>query len=232
MTPEEIQQRVLYRDGLVLIIDKPAGIPVHSGPKGGENLEQYFTHLCYGWSKPPALAHRLDRDTSGCLVLGRHPKALRKLGRLFSGAGVDKTYWAVTHGHPTSDSGQINLPLTKQSRNKQSWWVTVDQAGGKSSVTDYKVLGKTEKYSWIECYPRTGRTHQIRVHLAAIGCPIVGETIYAGRELDDTTQPVLHLLSRSITLPLSANKPPITTTASPPKHMHDLLRQCGWNPNS
>lgn len=229
MTPEDIQNRVLYRDGLMLIIDKPAGIPVHAGPKGGENLEQYFDHLCFGWSKPPSLAHRLDRDTSGCLVLGRHPKALRKLGKLFESSGVQKTYWAVTQGHPPADAGQINLPLAKLSKDTRSWWVKVDEAEGKPSVTDYKVLGRTSTHTWVECYPRTGRTHQIRVHLAALGCPIVGETIYAGRELKDTTQPILHLLSRSISIPLGAGKPLVTATAPVPPHMRALLEACGWS---
>lgn len=228
MTPEEIQARVLYRDGLILIIDKPAGIPVHAGPKGGPNLEHYLDGLRFGLPKPPALAHRLDRDTSGCLVLGRHPKALRKLGELFSSGKAQKTYWAVTQGHPPAEKGQINLPLSKKSKDKRSWWMKVDEEEGKPSITDYKVMGKTEKNAWLELYPRTGRTHQLRVHLAAIGCPIVGETIYAGRELSDTTQPVLHLHSRSISLPLNGNKEPIEATANPPKHMHALLKANGW----
>src|SRR6266540_2802986 len=92
MTPEEITARVLYRDGLMLVIDKPAGFAVHRGPKGGASLEDYFDALRFGLPRVPALAHRLDRDTSGCLVLGRHRKALAALGRLFKHGRIGKTY--------------------------------------------------------------------------------------------------------------------------------------------
>jgi tRNA pseudouridine32 synthase / 23S rRNA pseudouridine746 synthase len=95
-----LADRVLYRDGLVLVIDKPAGIAVHPGPGGGPDLESGFDQLRFGLRHPPALAHRLDRDTSGCLVLGRHPKALRRLGALFADGRVEKVYWAVVEGRP------------------------------------------------------------------------------------------------------------------------------------
>src|SRR5579859_5724343 len=100
MTPDEILARVLYRDPLMLVIDKPAGLPVHTGPGGGETVEDAFPHLRYGLPKPPSLAHRLDRDTSGCLILGRHHKALSKLGKLFQAGRIGKTYWAVAVGLP------------------------------------------------------------------------------------------------------------------------------------
>ena len=100
MTPEEIVARLLYRDGLMLVIDKPAGFAVHKGPKGGESLEEHFDALRFGLPRAPALAHRLDRDTSGCLVLGRHRKALAELGRLFKSGRIGKTYWAVVEGWP------------------------------------------------------------------------------------------------------------------------------------
>src|SRR5881397_3853071 len=109
MTAEEIVARLIYRDGLMLVIDKPAGLPVHKGPKGGESLEDYFGALRFGLPRPPALAHRLDRDTSGCLVLGRHRKALAALGRLFKSGQVEKSYWAVVAGGPTQDEGRIEL---------------------------------------------------------------------------------------------------------------------------
>src|ERR1700738_4318621 len=95
LTAEEIQARVLHRDGLMLVIDKPAGLPVHRGPKGGANLEPSFAGFRFGLPRPPALAHRLDRDTSGCLVLGRHRKATASLGRLFKSGQGGQTYWAV-----------------------------------------------------------------------------------------------------------------------------------------
>lgn len=228
MTPHEIEQLILYRDAMVIILNKPAGIPVHPGPKGGENLEQYFTHLRFGWQKDPALAHRLDRDTSGCLVLGRHPKALRKLGILFQEGKVEKTYWAVVHGHLPQKKGRIDLPLAKRSKDTRSWWVKVDHEEGKPSVTDYEVLGEAEGYSWVACHPRTGRTHQIRVHMAAIGHPIVGEPIYDEPNRNRKDLPPLHLHSRAISLPLNPNKDPLGAEAPPPEHMLALLKRCGW----
>src|SRR5260370_19761523 len=110
MTPEEILARLIYRDGLMLVIDKPAGLPVHKGPKGGESLEDYFDALRFGLPRRPALAHRLDRDTSGCLVLGRHRKALAALGRLFKSGRIEKSYWAVVAAGPTQAHGRIDLP--------------------------------------------------------------------------------------------------------------------------
>src|ERR1700761_1173527 len=111
MTPEQMVSRLLYRDGLMLVIDKPPGLAVHRGPNGGESLEDGFDALRFGLPRAPALAHRLDRDTSGCLVLGRHRKALEKLGLLFKQGRVSKTYWAVVEGGPAEQEGLIDLPL-------------------------------------------------------------------------------------------------------------------------
>src|SRR5437016_11525048 len=128
MTPEEMVARVLYRDGLMLVIDKPAGMAVHRGPKGGASLEDHFGALRYGLPRAPALAHRLDRDTSGCLVLGRHRKALAELGRLFKTGRVGKTYWAVVEGSPEADEGRIELPLGRLDESRCLWKKT-DQNG-------------------------------------------------------------------------------------------------------
>ena len=177
MTPDDLVARVLYRDALMLVIDKPAGIAVHAGPKGGPSLDAMMGALRFGLPRAPRLAHRLDRATSGCLVLGRHRKALDRLGRLFAGGRVAKTCWAGVLGRPATETGIVELPLALRSDDPRSWWMKVDPAG-QPAVTEYRVLGVADGLAWLELKPRTGRTHQIRVHLALIGHPIVGDKIY------------------------------------------------------
>ena len=142
VTPDEITARLLYRDGLMLVIDKPAGFAVHKGPKGGESLEDHFGALRFGLPRAPALAHRLDRDTSGCLVLGRHRKALAELGRLFKSGRIAKTYWAVVEGGPVEDEGRIDLPLGRKDATR-GWWMKHDPQG-QPAVTTWKVLGRAQ----------------------------------------------------------------------------------------
>jgi RluA family pseudouridine synthase len=230
MKAEEIQARLLYRDGLVLILDKPAGLPVHVGPGGGDNLERHFEHLRFGLPKPPALAHRLDRDTSGCLALGRQHKGLSRLGKLFQEGRVEKTYWAVTTAAPPKKAGTIDASLKKLSTRAGGWRMVVvgpDDAEGQKSITDYKVLGEGAGLTWLEMRPRTGRTHQIRVHLAHLGCPILGEPQYLPPNSPHPTQP-LHLHARALVLPLYPKKDPIRAEAPPPPHMLAALRACGY----
>jgi tRNA pseudouridine32 synthase / 23S rRNA pseudouridine746 synthase len=217
----DLVERVLYRDGLVLVIDKPAGIPVHSGPGGGPHLEHWFALLRFGLKRPPALAHRLDRDTSGCLVLGRHPKALRRLGRLFAEGAVEKVYWAVVAGVPAEPEGRIDAALAKQPRGTVGWHMVVDPAG-QTAITDYRVLGAAGGRAWLELRPRTGRTHQIRVHCAALGCPVVGDPAYGGPRGEP-----LHLHARSIALPLYPARPPIAVSAPVPPHLRAALSRLG-----
>jgi tRNA pseudouridine32 synthase/23S rRNA pseudouridine746 synthase/23S rRNA pseudouridine1911/1915/1917 synthase len=213
---------VLYRDALMLILDKPAGIAVHAGPRGGANLEQGFGALRFGLPNDPALAHRLDRDTSGCLVLGRHRKALSKLGRLFSSGAVEKTYWAVVEGTPPADDGRIELALRKVT-NKAGWRMIVDPAG-QAAITTWRVLGRGDGLTWLELQPATGRTHQIRVHCAsALGCPVRGDPVYG----DAKGQP-LHLHARAVTVPLYPTRDPVRATAPVPAHLLAALRACGF----
>jgi tRNA pseudouridine32 synthase/23S rRNA pseudouridine746 synthase/23S rRNA pseudouridine1911/1915/1917 synthase len=215
--------RVLYRDGLILVIDKPAGIAVHPGPGGGPDLESGFGALRFGLPYPPALAHRLDRDTSGCLVLGRHPKALRRLGALFAGGRVEKIYWAVVHGAPADAEGRIETGLKKLIR--ATGWRMVADPEGQRAVTEYRVLGAAGGRAWLELRPRTGRTHQIRVHCAALGCPVVGDRVYGRPE---SAGPLL-LHARAIALPLYPARPPIEVTAPVPPHMLAGLERLGYD---
>ncbi len=218
----DIEARLLYRDGLMLVVDKPAGLPVHGGPGGGDNLERHFDALRFGLPKAPGLAHRLDRDTSGCLVLGRHRKALAKLGKLFAEGQVEKVYWAVVQGSPAADEGRIEAPLLKQNNRTGGWRMVVDPAG-QAAVTDWRILGRSEKTTWIEFRPRTGRTHQIRVHGAELACPLLGDPQYGGPAGQ------LHLHARSITVPLYKNRAAIAVTAPVPAHMRDALVACGFD---
>lgn len=224
LTPEALQARVLYRDADILIIDKPAGLAVHAGPKTATDLEALLPALRLDGREVPRLAHRLDADTSGCLVLARHAKALTRLGRAFSGHGVEKTYWAVVEGGPEADLGRIDLPLAK--RNDKSGWRIVADAKGQPSVTDFRVLGRADGVAWLELKPATGRTHQLRVHMAEAGWPMVGDPFYGSGK---TSARPLHLMARRITLPpLGANRPAATAEAPPPDHMRALLAACGW----
>jgi tRNA pseudouridine32 synthase/23S rRNA pseudouridine746 synthase/23S rRNA pseudouridine1911/1915/1917 synthase len=218
--PSKIADRVLFRDGLVIILDKPSGIPVHSGPAGGPHLEHWFPLLRFGLPRPPALAHRLDRDTSGCLVLGRHPKALRRLGRLFAEGNVEKVYWAVVAGAPPEPEGRIEANLKKLTRGT-GWQMVVDPDGLRA-ITDYRVFGQAGGRSWLELRPRTGRTHQIRVHCATLGCPVLGDPQYGG-----PAGMTLHLHSRSVSLPLYADRA-VNATAPVPLHMLGALTALGY----
>ncbi|MGH6945348.1 MAG: RluA family pseudouridine synthase [Geminicoccaceae bacterium] len=225
MNPDELLARVLYRDGLMLIIDKPAGLPVHKGPKGGPSVEELAESLRFGLPRRPELAHRLDKDTSGCLVLGRHRKALARLGRLFAAGRIDKTYWAIVQGAPPAEVGRIELALARRSKER-GWWMKVED-GGLASITDYRVVARGERSSFLELYPRTGRTHQLRVHLAAIGCPVLGDAIYGPRD-GSKALPPLHLHARSVAIPLYPNREPITAAAPPPAHLRAALHACGF----
>ncbi|MBM3646369.1 MAG: RNA pseudouridine synthase [Alphaproteobacteria bacterium] len=226
LTAAEIQARVLYRDGLILVIDKPAGLAVHAGPSKAPNLEECFDALRFGLPRPPALAHRLDADTSGVLVLGRHPKALSKLGRLFSGRDTEKVYWAVVRGAPPADHGTFDQKLLKVN-TRQGWSVKVSDKG-QIAVTRYKVLGRGSGMTWLELRPETGRTHQIRVHCAAAGCPVIADRLYGEAE----PGAMLHLQARAIVLPLSKAKPAVAVTAPPPVHMLEALQACGFSPST
>lgn len=203
-----------------MILDKPAGLAVHAGPRGGASLDDLLPAFAFGRKRLPQPAHRLDTDTAGCLVLGRTKPALAKLGALFAAHRVAKTYWAVVRGAPEGAAGVIQAPLAKRSTAARGWWMAVDPAG-QPAATAWRVLGRGDGLAWIELRPRTGRTHQLRAHCAHAGWPILGDERYGGGAGP------MQLLARAITLPL---EPPVTATAAPPAHMLGALQACGWLP--
>src|SRR5579863_2463866 len=206
MNATETSLSVLYRDALMLVIDKPAGVAVHAGPKGGPSLEDRFDELRFGLPRPPALAHRLDRDTSGCLVLGRHRKALAKLGLLFKHGKISKTYWALVAGGPVENEGAIDAPLGRLDAER-GWWMKIDPAGQRAE-TLWQVRGRGvldgAPVAWMELTPLTGRTHQLRVHCAHSGWPILGDPVYGDRSKPEAR---LNLLARSVRVPLYSGRP-------------------------
>ena len=206
---------ILFQDQRFVVLDKPAGLAVHAGPRGGASVEDVFPHLSRR-KDGPWLAHRLDADTAGCLVVALRKAALIAAQAEFAGGRAEKTYWAVCRGAPAADSGTIDTPLLRHS--DKSGWRMVADAGGQTARTDWRVLGRGGGMSWIEFHPKTGRTHQIRAHAALLGCPLLGDPIYG-----DGSGP-LHLLARSIHLRLI---PPLQAQAPIPPHMRAALAACG-----
>lgn len=228
LSEKELLDRVIYRDQLIIVMNKPVNMPVHAGPKGGPSFEDHFTKLQFGYKETPKLAHRLDRDTSGCLVLGRNDRALRRMGRLFESGQIDKTYWAVTECAPPKKTGRIETPLRKIKLPK-GWSMQpcgINDPDAQTAVTDYTVIKTFEDgKALLELSPQTGRTHQLRVHLQSIDCPIVGDWLY-GINKDRPASgdfPLLHLHARRISFPLHHDQPPVDVTAEVPDHFKEAV---------
>ena len=205
---------ILFRDARFVVLDKPAGLPAHPGPRGGASVEDIFPSLSRR-RDGPWLAHRLDADTAGCLVVALRRAALHAAQAAFAAGAAEKTYWAVVEGGPDADAGTIDAPLLKVS-DRAGWRMRVD-ARGQPALTEWRVRGRGAGIAWLEVRPRTGRTHQVRAHCAALGCPLLGDPVYgAGRGR-------LHLLARAIRLPLA---PPVVAEAPVPAHMRAALAAC------
>ncbi|HEY0185180.1 MAG TPA: RluA family pseudouridine synthase [Rhodopila sp.] len=209
---------ILFRDQRFVVLDKPAGLPVHGGPAGGRSVEDWFGILSRR-KEGPWLAHRLDADTAGCLVIALRRTPLLAAQDAFSSGRVRKTYWAVVQGQVRGDHGTIIAPLRRVTA-PQGWRMIVDERSGQPATTDWRVLGRSDAGCWLELRPRTGRTHQIRVHCATLGTPIIGDARYGAGDGG------LHLLARAIHLPLD---PPVDATAPPPAHMRAALAACGFH---
>jgi tRNA pseudouridine32 synthase/23S rRNA pseudouridine746 synthase len=232
LSQDDLPFALLHRDAMMLVIDKPAGLPVHRGPaaKGRSVpvLTDYLDALRFGLPRRPEAAHRLDKDTSGCLVLGRHPRAMAQLNQLFRDGRIGKTYWAVVEGEPAQDEGLIDIALAKRAPER-GWWMKPDPAG-LPSQTRYRVLGRGRldgvALAWLALEPLTGRTHQLRVHCAESGWPIRGDEIYG--TAPRSGGPGLQLHAAGITIPLHPKREPVQVMAEAPGHMQAALAACGW----
>jgi tRNA pseudouridine32 synthase/23S rRNA pseudouridine746 synthase len=205
------EKYVLFIDGEAIVIDKPAGLAVHPGSKTPESLEDYLKHFRFGFQRPPLPVHRLDRDTSGCLLLARNPKAHKRFQRALEGKQVTKSYLAVLAGVPEAEEGTVDVPLTKVSTAEAGWRMVGDEKG-KPSVSHWRRLAVKDGRALVLFSPETGRTHQLRVHAAdGIGVPIAGDPVYG-----DGRGPML-LHARSIRVERDG-KPPVEATAPLPPH--------------
>lgn len=173
-----IQDHVLFLDGEAIVIDKPAGLPVDAPRDGSISLENHLSHLTFGFQRWPQAVHRLDRDTSGCLLLSRNPKAHARFQQAFEAGAVGKRYVAILDGVPAGEEGVVDLPLAKVSTAAEGWRMTGKPAG-KAARTAWRVLRTEGARALVEFRPETGRTHQIRVHaLEGLGVPVLGDPVY------------------------------------------------------
>lgn len=184
--------RILFLDGEALVIDKPAGLPVDPPRDGSLSLENHLEALRLGFRRWPLAVHRLDRDTSGCLLLARNPKAGARFQRAFEAGEVEKTYVAVLDGIPGESAGTIDLALAKVS-SAAAGWRMMPRTDGKAARTDWRVLATHDGRALVEFRPATGRTHQIRVHAAAgLGAAVVGDPVYGSTDATGRAGMLLH----------------------------------------
>ena len=240
-----LQAAVLYRDDNLIALDKPAGLAVQGGSGQRRHLDGMLDALRFGSGERPRLVHRLDRDTAGVLLLARTVPAARALTAAFRGKDTQKVYWALVAGVPAERRGLIDLPLAKQmakhGEGRRGEAVAVDEDAdsetGKPARTLYQVVQSHGKAaSWLVLLPLTGRTHQLRVHCAALGTPIVGDGKYGGRAafpdaLARVAPPpkILHLLARELALPDPEAGTTLRVTAPLPPHMAATWRALGFD---
>ena len=192
------EDRLLFIDGEALVIDKPAGLAVHPGSKTPASLEDHLRHLRFGFKRAPTPVHRLDRDTSGCLLLARNPKAHKAFQRAFEEGRVSKTYLAILDGVPRAEAGTIDMPLAKVS-TRETGWRMVSDPNGKTAVSHWRTVAVVAGRAAILFSPETGRTHQLRVHAASgLGVPIAGDPVYGAVFGTGRGPMLLHALSLAV----------------------------------
>lgn len=215
----EVRDWVIYKDDAVIAVNKPPGLPTQGGTGQTRHLDGLLDALQYDSKHRPKLVHRLDKDTSGALLLGRTPKAAAALARSFQSKETDKRYWALVVGTPEVPDGRIDLKMDKFAVKGHERMIVTEE--GKHSRTDFSVIeGLAGKAAWLALKPHTGRTHQLRLHCAEMGNPIVGDGKYGAQDafLTGTISRKLHLHSRFIRFP-HPDGGVVEVTADLPDHM-------------
>ncbi len=231
---EWVRSLVLHRDKDVIVINKPPGLAVQGGTKTERHLDAMLDGLKFDAPERPRLVHRLDRDTSGVLVLARTRNAATRLGKAFKTHEVRKIYWALVAGTPRPENGTVDLPLIKAGRHgdQRVRPAYEDEDGGQYAVTHFATVSQAApRASWLALYPVTGRTHQLRAHMAAIGHPIIGDGKYGDEERSDAGTEIsrkLHLHARTLILPRRAGRP-LEVTAPLPEHMQETWAFLGFD---
>ena len=226
----DLRARVLYRDGEILALDKPAGLAVQGGSGQQRHLDGLLDALRFDAAERPRLVHRLDQDTSGVLLLARTSAAARRLTEAFRLGEVDKLYWAIVVGAPEPPRGRIDAALAKRGQPGGER-VMVDEAQGRPAATEYATLDRAgRRAAFLALRPLTGRTHQLRAHLAAIGTPILGDGKYGGQEAflpGIELARRLHLHARRLALRLPNGKR-LGILAPPPSHFAETAAALGF----
>jgi 23S rRNA pseudouridine955/2504/2580 synthase len=232
LSPDEeamARRLVLYRDEAVLVLNKPPGLAVQGGSGQRRHLDALLEGLRFGSEDRPRLVHRLDKETSGVLLIARTAAAAGHFARAFRDKAARKIYWALVAGLPKAKEGRIDLPLLK-TLDADGGRVRPDAQGGKRALTLYRVLDSAgSRASFLLLLPVTGRTHQLRVHCAALGTPILGDAKYGGLAAEIAGLPVhgLHLHARSLQIALPGGGT-LRVAAPLPAHMRASLDFFGF----
>ncbi len=222
---------ILYRDDAVIVLNKPAGLASQGGSGITVHLDGMLDALRFEGTERPKLVHRLDRDTSGVLVLARGVKPASKLATAFRGRDVEKTYWALVWGVPDVLEGRIDLPLVRVEVGGMSRSEPASRKDPEAlkAVTAYRVVEYAgKKFAWMELQPQTGRMHQLRAHMLALGTPILGDAAY-GQAFADGFAPQLHLHARRLKFP-HPDGGTLMVEAPLPRHMRDSFSHLGFSP--
>jgi 23S rRNA pseudouridine955/2504/2580 synthase len=225
----------LYEDDDLMVLNKPSGIAVQGGTKTVRHIDGLLAGLGEDADSRPRLVHRLDRDTSGVLVVAKRRSVAAKMGRMFQTRSVRKIYWAVVSGVPKPPQGKVDAALVKAAGPEGDRVRAArpdEHADARSAVTHYAVVDQVgQKFAWMSLKPVTGRQHQLRAHMALLGHPILADSKYAaGSPLPEAVEPRLHLHARRISFSHPATGKPVDVTAPLPKHMEKAFAAFGFEP--